>query len=212
VDFLKEWVRSLVLLVLLGGCLELLLPMSNMKKYVRMTMGLLVVLAVCKPLLALVGHPINLDAAAFSQQGQNHLPTVDEIMAQAGDFRNRNHTLVLAEARAKLAAETVQAAKAVKGVADAQATVELDEKGGEMAVRAVTVTLLPATGRHLVEPVKPVAPVKLNGEPEPPADAPAAPLTEAQRTLADAVRREVAARLGIRAESQMIRVLVNGGK
>lgn len=210
-DFLKEWVRSLVLLVLLAGSLELLLPMNSMKKYVRMTMGLLIVLSISRPLLSFVGRPVSLDAAAIGDEGSGRLPTVDQIVAKAGEFRDKSRDLALAEARDRLAAEAVQAAKAVKGVADAQATVDLEQKGTDLAVRQVTVTLQPARSGSLMEPVKPVAPVRVGpGEGGSPPEAP--PLTESERALADAVRREVAARLGIPAESQMIRVLVGGGR
>ena len=45
------WVKKLILLVLLATFLELLLPTNAYQKYVRMAMGLLILLTLLTPLL-----------------------------------------------------------------------------------------------------------------------------------------------------------------
>lgn len=214
-DGLKEWVRGLVLLVLLASCMELLLPMNAMKKYVRMTMGLLVVLAVTRPILGFLGHPVAVDAGLFSQQADSRLPTMNEILAQATAFREKNRNLALTEARTAVALEAAKAAKGVPGVADARAAVDLNETAGEMQVRQVTVTITPgAAGRvKKVEPVRPVPPAGSTGGAKgavagPPPVAGAREPSAEEQALAGAVRREVLSRLGLPADSGTVRILV----
>jgi stage III sporulation protein AF len=54
VEALSEWVRRLVLLVLVLSFLELLAPPNGLKKCVRLVAGFLVLTAVMEPLVALV--------------------------------------------------------------------------------------------------------------------------------------------------------------
>ncbi|MGE5674249.1 MAG: stage III sporulation protein AF [Mycobacterium leprae] len=227
-EFLKDWVRNLVMLVILAGCLELLVPAGGMKKYVRMTMGLLVVLAVTRPILGFLGRPIVVDLSALASTEGQPLPGLEQIMQQATAFRAKNSALALDEVRWKIEAEVSDAAKRVKGVKGATARATLKEQDGQYQLAEVTVAVEAGESQGLVKPVEPIKPVRpvqpvqvSTGDGAATGDGPTAPdetpeaappPTAAQKQLADAVRQEVAARLGIPANSQSIRVLVNGGK
>lgn len=50
-EFIQGWVRGLVALVVLVGFVELMLPQDGFKPYVRMILGLLVVLALIRPII-----------------------------------------------------------------------------------------------------------------------------------------------------------------
>jgi stage III sporulation protein AF len=219
VAFLKEWVRGLVLLVLLGGCLEMLLPMGGMKRYVRLVLGLLVMLAMVRPVLAFLGQEVKVDFAAFVPPDRG-LPTLSQIMADARRFQLKNRSRAIDEVRQQLQREAAGAARSVGGVAAASASVQLQDQGGELSVEAVTVVVTPGAGSINasdggpsgaglpVRPVLPVQPVRPVGGPSPAEEPAARAPSEAERNLAEAVRREVAARLGLRADSDAILVLV----
>lgn len=201
-NFLKEWVRGLVMLVLLAGCLELVLPMNNMKKYVRLAMSLFVVLAVVKPIFGFLHQPVTVDTALLdgSAGTAKRLPSMAEIMAQADQFRAKNQGLALTEMELKMAAQSEEAARAVQGVAEAAAVVELTQTGSEVQVKSVTVTVRPGAPGG-VKPVTPVTPVG-GATPAPQPHV----VTDAEKQLADAVRREVAARLGIKGDTVQVQV------
>lgn len=55
-DFLQDWVRNLVALVVLLSLVELLLPQDSLKPYVGMMLGLLVVVGLVQPLLYGINH------------------------------------------------------------------------------------------------------------------------------------------------------------
>lgn len=203
---LKEWVRGLVMLVLLGSCLELLIPTNDMKKYVRMTMGLVVVLAVVSPIAAFLGRPLALQTMVLGEPTGPGLPTLNQIMGQAREFRERNQGLALQEARARLADEARQGALAVAGVSRARAEIALTPQGAEYQVTGLTVVITPGAKPGKVAPVAPVRPV---GTAENPTPAPPVEPTAAEAPLADAVRREVAARLGLNADSTLVQVRID---
>lgn len=50
-EFIQSWVRGLVTLAVLVGFVELMLPQDGFKPYVRMVLGLLVVVALIRPLI-----------------------------------------------------------------------------------------------------------------------------------------------------------------
>jgi stage III sporulation protein AF len=202
VDFLKEWVRSLVMLVILASAMELLLPMNSMKKYVRMTLGLLVTLAVLQPAFTYLGKEVVVDTALFVNEDNDRLPSMGEIMARAAEFRERNTELALTEARARLAAEVRDAALAVEGVGEAAGSVTLAMKDGLYLIREVTVTYRPGAGPGAVRSVRPVRPVQLGESTPLPAEA-----IPAEGPVAEAVRLAVAQRLGLKPDPAIILVL-----
>jgi stage III sporulation protein AF len=50
-EFIQTWARGLVALVILVGLVELLMPQDALKPYVRMVLGLLVVIALIRPII-----------------------------------------------------------------------------------------------------------------------------------------------------------------
>ncbi|MBP3952311.1 stage III sporulation protein AF [Bacillus suaedae] len=51
--FLTDWLTNIILLILLATILELMLPNSNMQRYVRMVVGLLLLVVMLQPLLSI---------------------------------------------------------------------------------------------------------------------------------------------------------------
>lgn len=71
IDPIRSWVRTIAVLVILAGFVEILIPRSNTARFVRMTMGLVIVLAVLSPLVSLLRQPLDVpgiwEAAARTQ-------------------------------------------------------------------------------------------------------------------------------------------------
>jgi len=207
-DALKEWVKNLAVLALLASCLELMLPMGSMKKYVKLTMGLLIVLATLKPVFGFLGQPVLATAQLFDEEPQAGLPSLSEIMARAADFREKNKSLAAGEVKAGLAAEAARAARSVSGVADAEAEVEISEAGGEVQIRTVTVRVVPGTPGG-VQPVQPVEPVRsVGGSSAAGGGRKPSGITAEERKLTEAVRAEVARRLGLEDQAARVAVLI----
>jgi len=209
VEAVKEWVRTLAMLIILATCLDLLVPMGSMKKYVRVAMGLLLMLNMINPFFTLLRQPVALDPDIFLPgQGTARLPTLAEIMAEAERFREKNEALALEEARSRLQAEVEASARSVEGVAAARAQVELEGRAGRYALRRVVVIITPGAPRG-VRPVLPVLQVSPVGTEPAGGDPDKAAIPEGdEAALAEQVRQEVARRLELSDGNVPVEVLI----
>ncbi|MBF8982656.1 stage III sporulation protein AF [Lutibacter sp. B2] len=64
-DFLKDWIKNIVILIIFITMLELLLPNSSMKKYVNMVVGLLLIIVILNPLVLIVNKNIDIENEVF---------------------------------------------------------------------------------------------------------------------------------------------------
>ncbi|WP_129597773.1 stage III sporulation protein AF [Anaerophilus nitritogenes] len=60
-NFLRSWIINIVSVVIFITFLEMLLPNSNMKKYIKMIIGLLVMIVILSPLLQIVHGNFNIE-------------------------------------------------------------------------------------------------------------------------------------------------------
>lgn len=188
-DWLKQWVRDLATLVLLAGTVEMLVPMGGLKKYVRMVMGLLVMVSILNPVLALWEAEVHLDEALL-QNERSSLPSMNQIESDANRYRARIRSQVSEQFQKQVEAQAAQIAQTQDGVGAASAAAEIvHAKDGGLQVQRLQVHIRPGQSDQAV--VKPVEPVRI-GQTER-ADEPA----PAQTRLAEQVRRSVAAGLGL---------------
>lgn len=57
--FLTEWLTNIILLILLATILELMLPNSSMQRYVKMVVGLLLLVIMLQPLLSIMREDVD---------------------------------------------------------------------------------------------------------------------------------------------------------
>lgn len=77
------WIKKLILLVLLATFLEMLLPANAYQKYVRMAMGLIILLTLLTPLLEILNKPITLDQLGVLHQSTESGQGIDMERIQA---------------------------------------------------------------------------------------------------------------------------------
>jgi stage III sporulation protein AF len=65
-ELLTGWVTNIIMLILLAGIIEMLLPDSSFQKYIRLVIGLLLILAMLTPLLKFMKTDMNTVLAAMS--------------------------------------------------------------------------------------------------------------------------------------------------
>lgn len=132
-EALRQWVRTIVVVVLLAGLLELLAPAGGTRRLVRLVLGLCVVATVVAPLAAIVRGGAGV-AGMAGAAGVGAAPAAAGVgaagPASAGPLADSlvalNATLS-SEAGARAVAKRAEAAALrVRGVAAARATVELE--------------------------------------------------------------------------------------
>lgn len=205
---ISEWVRQVVLILLLTGIVQMALPGGGARRYVQVVLGLFILLAIVRPVLAL----LETEPAAL-------LPGWERALRDAGaaavpappredpeQARARAQALALEVHRQRLAAvirDTVRATLGFEPVAIDVAVVTDATSGRQGMIEGITVSLpgrLPAAvldrAPGLVRPVEPVrigprtgaASGDENSRPVPPA---------AREAMAERLQGALAARLQV---------------
>lgn len=97
--FLSDWLKKLILLVLLAAITDLLLPNSNMQRYARLAIGLLIILTLLSPILAIfklenLGQTISINSYLLSQDNKNEQDFSD-IERKANDLKKLNQQEIM---------------------------------------------------------------------------------------------------------------------
>lgn len=66
IAFLSSWLKDIVILFILISIAELVMPKGNMKKYINMVIGLLIIFTIISPFAKLIKMDLNLDKAVFN--------------------------------------------------------------------------------------------------------------------------------------------------
>lgn len=208
VGALLEWLRPVIVLVVLAGVADLLLPDGGLRRYVGAVLGLVVLAAVLGPVLRLLQVDLAAGIARYEAALAAARPAGLEPAPRAAvEEARRAHAQQTREAfRRLVAAEVERLALSVPGVAAARATVVLAPGAGDPPeVGQVVLQVAPGRAeRGLVEPVRPVRPVGTV-----PADAPAPAVPP---VLAAELRRRVDERLGIPGHRVRVEPLAQGGR
>lgn len=65
IEFVRSWIINIVVVIFFIAIIEILLPSSNMKKYINMTLGLLIIIVLINPIIKLMSSDINIDREVF---------------------------------------------------------------------------------------------------------------------------------------------------
>jgi len=133
VEALRLWVREIVIVLFLAGILEMLVPETEMKRFARVAMGLLVILAVGRPILAVVGGDVYFDRglaslASWELSGARSGPSAtgpDAYLEQGLRMQADSRDRALAAARAGLERQLTALALREPEVAEARVEVDL---------------------------------------------------------------------------------------
>lgn len=75
IEWISSWLQNIILIVLLATFVDLLLPNSDLQKYSKMVLGLLIMLTILSPLLDLFSNQFSvttllqqLDQKAYSKE------------------------------------------------------------------------------------------------------------------------------------------------
>ncbi|MDD2496659.1 MAG: stage III sporulation protein AF [Desulfitobacteriaceae bacterium] len=159
---ISELVRNVTIIVLIAGFLEMMLPSSELKRFIKMVMGLFVLVSILNPIVSLLRQETAYEVFAWQDPVQGM--KLNSILQQ-GEELSRDMTekaeVMYANSMAKQM-ETI--VKLVKGVAWVEADVEVKETGkhpdyGKIE-RAVLVIGIGEQEQSTIEPIN----IKISGE------------------------------------------------
>lgn len=167
-EVLRELVRDIAIIVLLASFLEMLIPNNQMKKFVKVVMGLFVIVTILGPIGNLIKRPVALEVNAW--QYSDHTSEFETIMTKAESFQRDTQELATKEYVQRLGDQVAAVAKLVPGVEYVEAQVKvkppatnqygviekivLQVSSSKTKTEFVSNKVLPDEDQQLVEPVE----------------------------------------------------------
>ena len=122
----QHWVQQIILIALLAGMAELILPRSDLQRYARLSLSLVLTLVVLQPLLSIFGLPSQLDWPLI-QQDTAASAVWREALRSGESLRLENQRKTLALFRSRLEERSQQIAEGIDRVRAAETTAVLEE-------------------------------------------------------------------------------------
>lgn len=203
IAWLSEWLKEIVMIVLLAVFVDLILPNRSMQRYVKVVLSLLILLAILSPLVELLRSGDQwadwLQAGADIDTGQlvggaGGMPPLRTITQEAERMSAERSRQALELAQLRLEAAVVQALEEKLSIrqADVSATLRLGTSNAEVLLEQMNVRLWPRGEAEqaaaeavpliggkpaVIQPIEPVAPVAVSIRDEPLANHPHAAQT-----------------------------------
>ena len=161
-EALGEWLKQIIVVVLLATFIDLLLPNKTMQRYVKLVVSLFILMTILSPVLQLFGSNANLRMLAAAVDGWTvaglpeaytagqggaagqgaSIPALSEVLSDAQLLerqRNERALDLLAKQLESMVVEHVETQHGVKQ-ADAEAALALDDDGMPL-IRSITVRI-----------------------------------------------------------------------
>lgn len=168
-DTLALWLKKIVLLVLLATVLDLLLPNTELQRYVKLVMGLIILLVILNPILTLVSPHITDEWITLQAAGTGTaMESVDTIAEKGRALRQDLDRRALEEARTRVEELVRRQVETAFGYTVDEVVVEWSREKDGVALAALTVSVRErrdaaeaprggeADGGGSVDPVSPV--------------------------------------------------------
>lgn len=160
-DILKELVRNIVVIVLLTTFLDLLLPSSSMQRFVKVVMGLFILVALLNPILELLSR--GQDFEVFSWQ-HTKMAANSSVLLGRERLNEVNEQLFRDNYRQRLEKQMETFLKLVEGAEGIQVQVTLkNEAGGRLqeGLASVRVTVNNREGGDSTENIGFIEPIRI---------------------------------------------------
>jgi stage III sporulation protein AF len=158
-EYLTSWISNIILFVLLAVVLELLLPNSALQRYVKMVIGLLLIVIILSPLLKFVTEDFeNMLASMSITDAADEKKIENLIESKKREIQASQHAYILKQMAVQMKTATEEELMTEYGlvISDIRITVEESREGISDEVSQVQVFLSdqPQDGPAAVEVVK----------------------------------------------------------
>lgn len=127
IEAITDWVKGIIFVVLFASFVELLLPSNSMQKFIRVILGLFIMLAILRPVIGVLERTWTQDQLpVFSKLGNNNL-TDTAILNSATIAAGKREQLARDMYSRDLARQVRATVLAIDGVADARVSLEFEE-------------------------------------------------------------------------------------
>lgn len=127
-DAIGELVRNITIIVLLAAFIEMLMPTNHMTRYVRLVMGLFVIVSVLSPVMSFLDRGDTFEVVAWNYP--THKEELDSILENGEQIKSYTKEQALSELQSRLEGQIKALVRLVPGVANVDASVQLDAGDG----------------------------------------------------------------------------------
>lgn len=127
---MSQIAKNLLLVIMIAGFLEMLLPDSSMRPFVRFTVGLFIIMAVLNPTLDILCDSRDLESMAWEMPWE--YPDTTELQEQGVKLNQQLQGTGEAALEGKIEQQVKSLAFLVPGVAGLESRVTLDSEAGQV--------------------------------------------------------------------------------
>lgn len=187
-------VRNIAIVILLAAFLEMLLPNNSMQRFVRLVMGLFVLMAVLSPVANLLHMPLTFEIPAWSTASDSgNDQELAQVFKQGELLKQQNEQSALDQYKQAIEREVKALALTVQGVNNAVVGVDI-KNNGEISQLTVDAGQLDST-------IPAVQPIDIQGQ----APAENRTLTTDEQRIGRELKSRLSALLGIKEEKILVR-------
>lgn len=153
-ETIREMVQTLIIIVVLAVFLEMLLPQSSMRPYIKTVMGLLIIMALLQVATGVVREGVMADVPRFLDEGaaRGEVPLA-EVMAGGKVIGENSRALALENYRSGIQKQVLSMARIYPGILVREATVEVADQPDSPNSGQITRISLVVSPHHVTEDV-----------------------------------------------------------
>jgi stage III sporulation protein AF len=197
-EWITLWLKQVILVVMLAAFLDLILPATQLQRYVKMVMGLIILLTILTPLFRIFQLSPDEMAMRISryQAELSRSPRMPDWKAIAEQLKNAQDEQTENNVKRQMEQSIRQEIKEVHQMDVASVDVTFDRSAnGQAEIKRIVIRLGQLEEGSTADAIQPVEPVRidLDGDDEETSDT-AAVTTQPENRLHQSIRETVAAR------------------
>ena len=133
-DVLRQLIQTIVVIVILAVFLEMLLPRGDMRRYVKMVMGLLIIVAVLQSVTGVINSDVLRDIPDVTEARSGYQPVpLEDIMAAGQSLSDANRQEAAQQYSRGIARQVMSLAALNNDLQVVDASVQLHESTNEIS-------------------------------------------------------------------------------
>lgn len=163
-DWISDWIRQIILIIFIATFIDLLLPSSSLDRYVKLVMGLIIIMAILQPVLQLVisdNRWSQFSSIFSSSMSTKTYATLDEIGANSQQIAQVQQDEIKKHFQSSIqnwVAQQVSKKFHVK-VVSAKVIAEFQKK--MPTIKQIRVVAVDAAGNVSSQTIEPIQPVEI---------------------------------------------------
>jgi stage III sporulation protein AF len=152
---LSEWLKQIVIIVLIASFVDLLLPNRSMQRYVKLVISLFVLISILNPLLQWIGVNTTLsftDATIFTRDSTFHMPQLNEVLTKADKLKAGQDEQSIHLVTNRIEAMIIEQVHQTYGYQSVEAKVNLEKMNdGKVMLQQIYILILDNPNENLQE-------------------------------------------------------------